>query len=47
MVEEFGVLGIRNKKLGKIIAKSPQLMLKRPQELRQVLYILLEDTCII
>lgn len=36
MVEEFGELGIQNKKLGQVIAKSPQLLLRKPQELLQV-----------
>ncbi|XVF23305.1 hypothetical protein REPUB_Repub13aG0025700 [Reevesia pubescens] len=36
MVDQFGELGVRNKKLGRVIAKSPQLLLRKPQELLQV-----------
>lgn len=36
MVEEFGELGIQNKKLGQVIAKSPQLLLRKPREVLQV-----------
>lgn len=36
MVEHFDELGVRNKKLGQVIAKSPQLLLRKPQELLQV-----------
>lgn len=36
MVEQFGELGIQNKKLGQVIAKSPQLLLRKPRELLQV-----------
>ncbi|KAB1670156.1 hypothetical protein ES319_1Z196000v1 [Gossypium barbadense] len=36
MVDQFGELGIRNKKFGRVIAKSPQLLLKKPQEFLQV-----------
>ncbi|MBA0626634.1 hypothetical protein Godav_004267, partial [Gossypium davidsonii] len=35
MVDQFGELGIRNKKFGRVIAKSPQLLLKKPQEFLQ------------
>ncbi|MBA0694300.1 hypothetical protein Goari_004611, partial [Gossypium aridum] len=35
MVDQFGELGIRNKKFGLVIAKSPQLLLKKPQEFLQ------------
>ncbi|KAK4583493.1 hypothetical protein RGQ29_026288 [Quercus rubra] len=37
MVEHFDELGVRNKKLGQVIAKSPQLLLRKPQELLQVI----------
>lgn len=37
MVEQFGELGIQNKKLGQVIAKSPQLLLRKPRELLQVI----------
>ncbi|TQE12515.1 hypothetical protein C1H46_001906 [Malus baccata] len=36
MVEEIGELGIRNKKLGQVISKSPQLLIRKPQEFLQV-----------
>ena len=36
MVEEIGKLGVRNKKLGQIICKSPQVLLRKPQEFIQV-----------
>uniref|UniRef100_A0A5B6Z6F6 Mitochondrial transcription termination factor family protein n=1 Tax=Davidia involucrata TaxID=16924 RepID=A0A5B6Z6F6_DAVIN len=32
MVEQFGELGVRDKKLGQVIASSPQLLLQKPQE---------------
>ncbi|KAF5466218.1 hypothetical protein F2P56_016165 [Juglans regia] len=37
MVEQFEELGVRNKKLGLVIAKSPQLLLRKPRELLQVI----------
>lgn len=44
MVEQFGELGIQNKKLGMVIAKSPQLLLRKPRELLQVgLYLFLSN----
>ncbi|KAL5823814.1 hypothetical protein ACOSQ4_021714 [Xanthoceras sorbifolium] len=36
MVEQIGELGVRNKKLGQVIAKSPQLLLRKPQEFLEV-----------
>ncbi|CAN1143851.1 Transcription termination factor MTERF2, chloroplastic [Linum perenne] len=36
MVEQFGELGVTDKKLGHVIATSPQLLLRRPREFRQV-----------
>ncbi|XP_065863780.1 transcription termination factor MTERF6, chloroplastic/mitochondrial isoform X4 [Euphorbia lathyris] len=36
MVENFGALGIKNKKLGRVISRSPQLLLRKPQEFFQV-----------
>ncbi|KAF7135240.1 hypothetical protein RHSIM_Rhsim08G0251500 [Rhododendron simsii] len=36
MVEQFGELGVRNKKLGRVITRSPQLLLRKPQEVLQV-----------
>ncbi|OVA19283.1 Mitochodrial transcription termination factor-related [Macleaya cordata] len=36
MVEQFVELDVRNKKLGQVIASSPQLLLKKPQEFLQV-----------
>lgn len=36
MVEEIGKLGVRNKKLGQVIHKSPQVLLQKPQEFNQV-----------
>ncbi|KAL0364488.1 UNVERIFIED_CONTAM: Transcription termination factor MT, chloroplastic [Sesamum angustifolium] len=36
MVEQFGEIGITNKKLGHVIATSPQLLLRKPQEFVQV-----------
>ncbi|XWS11641.1 hypothetical protein CRYUN_Cryun37aG0016300 [Craigia yunnanensis] len=40
MLYQFGELGVRNKKLGQVIAKSPQLLLRKPQELLQVVLFL-------
>lgn len=37
MVEQFDELGVRNRKLGQVIAKSPQLLLRKPQELFHVI----------
>ncbi|XP_019243963.1 PREDICTED: transcription termination factor MTERF2, chloroplastic isoform X2 [Nicotiana attenuata] len=36
VVEQFRNFGIRNQKLGKVIATSPQLLLQKPQEFHQV-----------
>ncbi|CAL1373896.1 unnamed protein product [Linum trigynum] len=36
MVEQFGDLGVRDKKLGQVIATSPQLLLRKPSEFVQV-----------
>lgn len=36
MVKQFTELGISNKKLGRVIAKTPQLLLQKPQEFQQV-----------
>ncbi|XP_059643229.1 transcription termination factor MTERF4, chloroplastic [Cornus florida] len=36
MVKQFDDLGVRSKKLGQVIAKSPQLLLRKPQEFLQV-----------
>ncbi|MCL7024570.1 hypothetical protein MKW94_002324 [Papaver nudicaule] len=36
MVEQFDDIEIRNKKLGRVIASSPQLLLKKPHEFLQV-----------
>lgn len=36
MVEEFREMGIENNKLGRVIAKSPQLLLRKPQDFLQV-----------
>ncbi|KAK0595225.1 hypothetical protein LWI29_004691 [Acer saccharum] len=36
MVEQIGELSVRNKKLGQVIAKSPQLLLRKPQEFLEV-----------
>ncbi|XP_022949554.1 transcription termination factor MTERF2, chloroplastic [Cucurbita moschata] len=36
MVDSFDELGVRSKKLGQVIATSPQLLLQRPQEFLQV-----------
>lgn len=36
MVEQFGELGVRNKKLGRVITRSPQLLLRKPQDFLQV-----------
>lgn len=36
VVEQLGDFGIRNQKLGKVIATSPQLLLQKPQEFHQV-----------
>ncbi|XP_065863764.1 transcription termination factor MTERF2, chloroplastic isoform X2 [Euphorbia lathyris] len=42
MVENFGALGIKNKKLGRVISRSPQLLLRKPQEFFQVVSFLRE-----
>ncbi|KFK42274.1 hypothetical protein AALP_AA2G234600 [Arabis alpina] len=36
MVEEFDKLGVRNKRMGKVIPKMPQLLLCKPQEFLKV-----------
>lgn len=36
MVEEFDKLGVRNKRMGKVIPKMPQLLLYKPQEFLKV-----------
>ncbi|KAF9617541.1 hypothetical protein IFM89_037353 [Coptis chinensis] len=36
MVEHLGELGIKSKKLGQVLAQSPQLLLRRPHEVVQV-----------
>lgn len=36
VVEQLGDFGIRNQKLGKVIATSPQLLLQKPQEFHQI-----------
>lgn len=36
MVEELCEMDIKNKKLGHVIATSPQLLLRKPQEFLQV-----------
>lgn len=36
MMESLGELSVRNKKMGKVIAKSPQLLLQKPEEFFQV-----------
>lgn len=36
MVEEIGKLGVGNKKLGQAISKSPQILLRKPQEFIEV-----------
>ncbi|CAK9146131.1 unnamed protein product [Ilex paraguariensis] len=40
MVNQFGELGVRDKRLGQVIAKSPQLLQQKPQEFLQVVYFL-------
>lgn len=35
-MDSFDELGVRSKKLGQVIATSPQLLLQRPQEFLQV-----------
>ncbi|KAI3437145.1 uncharacterized protein J3R85_005563, partial [Psidium guajava] len=40
MVESLGELSVRNKKLGKVIARSPQLLLRKPEEFFQVVSLL-------
>ncbi|KAJ0074889.1 hypothetical protein Patl1_35122 [Pistacia atlantica] len=42
MVEQLSELGVRNKKLGQVVAKSPQLLLHKPEEFLQVV-LFLED----
>lgn len=36
IVEELSKMDIKSKKLGHVIATSPQLLLRKPQELLQV-----------
>ncbi|PQQ21140.1 uncharacterized protein Pyn_21051 [Prunus yedoensis var. nudiflora] len=36
MVDQIGELGIRNKKLGQVISRSPQLLIRKPVEFLQV-----------
>lgn len=36
MVEQIDELGIANKKLGQVISRSPQLLLRKPKEFLQV-----------
>ncbi|XP_054792317.1 transcription termination factor MTERF2, chloroplastic-like isoform X1 [Prosopis cineraria] len=36
MVDQFGEIGVQQKKLGQVIAKSPQLLLQKPQDFLQV-----------
>lgn len=36
MTEQFGEFGVQNKRLGQVISKSPQLLLRKPQELLEV-----------
>ncbi|XP_021591750.1 transcription termination factor MTERF6, chloroplastic/mitochondrial isoform X2 [Manihot esculenta] len=36
MFEQFGVLCVKHKKLGQVIAKSPQLLLRKPEDFLQV-----------
>lgn len=36
MVEQIDDLGIANKKLGQVISRSPQLLLRKPKEFLQV-----------
>ncbi|WOH16249.1 hypothetical protein DCAR_0935799 [Daucus carota subsp. sativus] len=43
MVKQFAELGISDKKLGQVIAKSPQLLLQKPQEFQQVVNYLKES----
>ncbi|KAL6997919.1 hypothetical protein U1Q18_008043 [Sarracenia purpurea var. burkii] len=40
MVEQFGELGVGTKKLGQVMATSPQLLLRKPQEIQQVVVFL-------
>ncbi|GER26352.1 mitochondrial transcription termination factorfamily protein [Striga asiatica] len=40
MVEQFRRMDIRKKKLGQVIAKSPQLLLRKPEEFDQVAFFL-------
>ncbi|KAL8158441.1 uncharacterized protein LOC141674982 isoform X1 [Apium graveolens] len=44
MVKQFAELGISNKKLGQVLAKSPQLLLQKPQEFQQVVNFLKEES---
>ncbi|KAB1218231.1 hypothetical protein CJ030_MR3G026111 [Morella rubra] len=37
MTEQFGEFGVQNKRLGQVISKSPQLLLRKPQELLEVM----------
>ncbi|KAH1247166.1 hypothetical protein GmHk_06G017117 [Glycine max] len=36
MVDQFAELGVRNKKLNQFIAKSPQLLLRKPKDFLQI-----------
>ncbi|KAM6589880.1 hypothetical protein CsatA_012485 [Cannabis sativa] len=42
MVEEIASLGVTNKKLGQVICKSPQILLRKPQEFNEVVSLLEE-----
>ncbi|RZB62238.1 Transcription termination factor MTERF6, chloroplastic/mitochondrial isoform B, partial [Glycine soja] len=37
MVDQFAELGVRNKKLNQVIAKSPQLLLRKPKDFLQII----------
>ncbi|XP_050225538.1 transcription termination factor MTERF2, chloroplastic [Mercurialis annua] len=36
ILDQFGLLGVKNKKVGRVITKSPQLLLRKPEEFLQV-----------
>ncbi|EEF48706.1 transcription termination factor MTERF2, chloroplastic [Ricinus communis] len=42
IVDHFGILGVKHKKVGHVIAKSPQLLLRKPEEFLQVVSFLKE-----
>jgi hypothetical protein len=38
MVDQFAELGVQKKKLYRVITRSPQLLLKKPEDFKQVFF---------